>query len=91
MAKVYDHILESVRTIQERVNAFSPGFHPEIGIILGSGLGQIANRIENPVSIPYTDIPHFHGTSVEGHAGKMILGKFHGVPCVFLQGRVDGY
>ncbi len=91
MAKVYDHILESVRAIQERVNAVSPGLQPEIGVILGSGLGAIANRIENPVVIPYTDIPHFHGTSVEGHAGKMILGRFHGVACVFLQGRFHVY
>jgi purine-nucleoside phosphorylase len=91
MAKVYDHILEAVRAIQERIAAGSPGLQPEIGVILGSGLGPIANHIENPVVIPYTDIPHFHGTSVEGHAGKMILGRFHGVPSVFLQGRFHVY
>lgn len=91
MAKVYDQILESVRAIQDRIAAESKGLQPEIGVILGSGLGTIANRIENPVVIPYTDIPHFHGTSVEGHAGKMILGTFHGVPSVFLQGRFHVY
>jgi purine-nucleoside phosphorylase len=91
MAKVYDHILESVRAIQDRIAAVSPGLQPEIGIILGSGLGPIASRIENPITIPYTDLPHFHGTSVEGHAGKMIIGNFHGVPCVVLQGRFHVY
>lgn len=87
MARVYDQILESVRAVQERAG----GLVPEIGVILGSGLGPIADRIENPVVIPYTDIPHFHGTSIEGHAGKMILGAFHGVPSVFLQGRFHVY
>jgi purine-nucleoside phosphorylase len=91
MAKVYDHILEAVRAVQERIAAAAPGFVPEIGLVLGSGLGPIAARIENPIVIPYTDIPHFHGTSIEGHAGKMILGRFHGIPSVFLQGRFHVY
>src|SRR6185503_9527775 len=46
---------------------------------------------ENAVVIPYTEIPHFHGTSVEGHAGRMIIGVFHDVPTVFLQGRFHLY
>lgn len=87
MKKVYENILEAVAAVKSRAG----DFQPEIGIILGSGLGQIANRIEDAVTIPYTDLPHFHGTSVEGHAGKMILGKFHGVPSVFLQGRFHVY
>jgi purine-nucleoside phosphorylase len=87
MKKGYENILEAVEAIKKR----SGGFQPEVGIILGSGLGPIADRIESPIAIPYTDIPHFHGTSVEGHAGKMVLGKFHGVPAVFLQGRFHVY
>jgi purine-nucleoside phosphorylase len=87
MKKGYENILEAVEAIKQR----SGGFQPEIGVILGSGLGPIADRIESPIEISYTDIPHFHGTSVEGHAGKMVLGKFHGVPAVFLQGRFHVY
>jgi purine-nucleoside phosphorylase len=87
MKKGYENILEAVEAIKHR----SGGFQPELGVILGSGLGPIANRIDSPISIPYTDIPHFHGTSVEGHAGKMALGTFHGVPTVFLQGRFHVY
>src|SRR6185503_15615030 len=64
---------------------------PEVGVILGSGLGAIAEEIENPTIIPYNEIPHFHGTSVEGHAGRMLLGHFHGTPAVFLQGRFHAY
>ncbi len=87
MKKIYESVIEAVDVIKAR----SGSFQPELGFILGSGLGAITNHIEDPISIPYTDIPHFHGTSVEGHAGKMVLGKFHGVSCVFLQGRFHVY
>jgi purine-nucleoside phosphorylase len=62
-----------------------------VGVILGSGLGPVAEELEDPTVIPYTEIPHFHGTSVEGHAGRMILGLYHGMPAVFLQGRFHVY
>lgn len=87
MKKVYDNIIEAVDAIKYR----RPDFQPELGFILGSGLGSITQHIEDPVSISYTEVPHFHGTSVEGHAGKIVLGKFHGVPSVFLQGRFHVY
>lgn len=83
---IYQKIKEAVEAIQRKTP-----IKPEIGIILGSGLGSIAEKVTNPVVIPYTEIPHFHGTSVEGHAGQMIVGLFHGVPCVFLQGRFHLY
>jgi purine-nucleoside phosphorylase len=85
-SEVYQKIREAVTAIQAR----SP-ITPKIGVILGSGLGGLADQCKDAVTIPYTDIPHFHGTSVEGHAGKMILGTFHGVPNVFLQGRFHVY
>jgi purine-nucleoside phosphorylase len=82
----YQKIRDAVEAIQERA-----GITPEIGLILGSGLGAIAEQVENAVVIPYTEIPHFHGTSIEGHAGRMILGKFFGAATVFLQGRFHYY
>jgi len=82
----YDKIREAVQAIQSR-----SALVPELGVILGSGLGSIANSVEDAVVIPYTDIPHFHGTTIEGHAGQMILGYFRGVPTVFLQGRFHLY
>ncbi len=85
------NILEMVKETTQVIQARAGGLQPEIGIVLGSGLGPIAARIENPIVIPYTDLPHFHGTSVEGHAGQMILGAFHGIPSVFLQGRFHVY
>src|SRR3954466_2976878 len=83
---IYQKIREAVTAIQGRC-----ALVPEIGVILGSGLGAVAEQIEDPVVIPYTEIPHFHGTSVEGHAGQMIVGKFQGVPSAFLQGRFHLY
>lgn len=82
---------QKIREAADAVKARAPGFKPEIGIILGSGLGLVAERIENPIAIPYTEIPYFHATSVEGHAGRMLLGKFEGIPTVILQGRFHRY
>jgi purine-nucleoside phosphorylase len=83
---IYQKIREAVEAIQNRTS-----IRPEVGIILGSGLGSVADSLTESVTISYTEIPHFHGTSVEGHAGKMIIGKFQGIPTVFLQGRFHRY
>lgn len=85
-AAIYEKIQQAVEAIQGRC-----ALKPEIGIILGSGLGNVADSVTDPIVIPYTEIPHFHPTAVEGHAGKMILGRLHGVPCVVLQGRFHFY
>ena len=64
---------------------------PAVGIILGSGLGAFVDQIEDKVVIQYNDIPNFRKTTVEGHAGQMILGKINGTPIVALQGRFHTY
>lgn len=66
-------------------------FSPEIGIVLGSGLGNLADLIENPVSIPFTEIPHFPPSTVEGHEGRLIFGKLEGKPLMLLKGRLHYY
>lgn len=67
------------------------GVEPEVGLILGSGLGVLAELIENPVSIPYTDIPHFPVSTVEGHEGELLLGTIHNRPVVLMKGRFHMY
>jgi purine-nucleoside phosphorylase len=67
------------------------GVRPEVALILGSGLGGMAKRIEKPVSIPYSEIPHFHKPSVEGHEGQVIFGYLRGVAVAVLQGRWHFY
>jgi purine-nucleoside phosphorylase len=64
---------------------------PEAGIILGTGLGALAHEIENAVTIPYEEIPHFPVSTVEFHKGKLILGKLSGKDVVAMQGRFHYY
>jgi purine-nucleoside phosphorylase len=83
---IYRKIKESVEAIRSRCS-----LEPEIGIIIGSGLGGLVKDLDNPTVIPYCDIPHFHGTTTEGQSGQLTLGLFHGVPAVFLKGRCHLY
>lgn len=64
---------------------------PQAGIILGSGLGNLASVIQDAVEIPYGDIPHFPPSTVEGHHGKLILGHLNGRPVVAMAGRFHYY
>ncbi|WP_204663391.1 purine-nucleoside phosphorylase [Fusibacter tunisiensis] len=64
---------------------------PEIGLILGSGLGVVADSIESPVQIPYKNIPHFPVSTVEGHAGQFVAGRFMGKKVIAMQGRFHYY
>ncbi len=64
---------------------------PRVGVILGSGLGDFVDKMENKTIIPYNDIPHFKKVTVQGHDGKMILGTVGGVEVVALQGRFHLY
>ncbi len=66
-------------------------FSPEVGLILGSGLGDLADEIEAPVVIDYKDIPHFPVSTVEGHAGKLVVGKLQGKQVVAMKGRFHFY
>jgi purine-nucleoside phosphorylase len=64
---------------------------PAIGLVLGSGLGAFADRIESPVVVPYSEIPHFPKSTVEGHSGRLLIGSIDGVAVAVMQGRVHGY
>ncbi|WP_334071649.1 purine-nucleoside phosphorylase [Paenibacillus sp. A14] len=64
---------------------------PKVGLILGSGLGVLADHIEGAVSIPYSDIPYFPQSTVEGHAGELMIGTLNGAPVVLMKGRFHMY
>jgi purine-nucleoside phosphorylase len=64
---------------------------PQIGLILGSGLGVLAEEIEQAVRIPFREIPHFPVSTVEGHKGQLVIGKLEGKPVIALQGRFHFY
>jgi purine-nucleoside phosphorylase len=64
---------------------------PQIGLILGSGLGVIADLVEDAVVIAYSDIPHFPVSTVEGHAGELLLGTINGKHVLLMKGRFHLY
>jgi purine-nucleoside phosphorylase len=64
---------------------------PRIAVVLGSGLNELADRLPEPVTIPYERIPHFPRTTVAGHAGRAIAGHLHGSSVIMLQGRFHYY
>ena len=64
---------------------------PEIGIILGSGLGGLADEIENRVVIPYEDIPFFSKSAAVGHANELVIGHLEGKTVVAMKGRYHFY
>ena len=64
---------------------------PRVGVVLGSGLGAVADAVEDPVVVGYEDLPGFPRPSVAGHAGRAVLGRIGGVPVAVLQGRAHLY
>ncbi|WP_006716121.1 purine-nucleoside phosphorylase [Desulfitobacterium metallireducens] len=83
----YSTKLAEVRSyLNEKVN-----IQPELGIILGSGLGGFADLIEEKIAIPYREIPHFPVSTVEGHKGELVFGKVMGKYIVAMQGRFHYY
>jgi len=78
-------ITEATNYINERIEK-----QPEIGLVLGSGLGVLADSI-NGVTIPYDSIPHFPQATVEGHKGQLIIGEFEGKQVIAMQGRFHFY
>ena len=67
------------------------GFRPRVAIVLGSGLGELAEAVESPVRLPYGEIPGFPAPSVEGHAGELVAGELEGVPVILQSGRLHLY
>jgi xanthosine phosphorylase len=73
------------------VLASRAGAPPRIGIVLGSGLGMVAESVHEPVRIPYEELPGFPRPTVEGHGGDVVLGELGGVRVALLQGRAHLY
>jgi purine-nucleoside phosphorylase len=66
-------------------------YTPKIGLILGSGLSSLADRIERPVFIPFDQLPHWPISTVQGHEGRLVVGFLEGQPVMAMQGRVHYY
>ena len=83
---MYTKIQETASWLKERMTT-----SPKTAIILGTGLGQLASEITDKTEIPYSEIPNFPVSTVEGHAGALIFGKLGGVDILAMQGRFHYY
>jgi purine-nucleoside phosphorylase len=83
---LYERAEHAARTIRAR-----GGDEARVGLVLGSGLGAFADDLEDAVAIPYEEIPGFARSTVEGHAGRLVLGRVAGTPVVVQQGRFHFY
>ena len=83
--------LQHLREATVYIESYAPDFRPEIGIILGTGLGALTKEVEVEHSISYANIPHFPLSTVESHAGRLLLGRLGGKNVAVLQGRFHYY
>jgi len=83
-------LIEQVRSgaayIEDKISV-----KPRLGIVLGSGLGALGDRVVDPVAVPYGEIPHFHNSTVQGHHGRLVVGMLQGCPVMVMQGRLHYY
>jgi purine-nucleoside phosphorylase len=79
--------------VAEAVNAIRAqgAIQPQVGLILGSGLGDLADQIESAVAVPFADIPNFPVSTVAGHTGTLVVGTLEGTPVAAMRGRVHYY
>jgi len=83
---VFERASEAAEFLRQRSSAA-----PTIAIVLGSGMGALAEQLEDSLAIPYAEIPYFPRSTIEGHSGRLVIGRLRGVPIAAMQGRVHGY
>jgi xanthosine phosphorylase len=85
-------VTEDARKAADIVKRRLPaGLRPRVGIVLGSGLGGLADQVEGATSVDFGELPGFPLPTVEGHNGRLVIGTLEGVPVACLQGRVHLY
>lgn len=89
-SELKNRIVESANAVRKAMRAGGAAT-PEVGIILGTGLGDFAQALESRVVVPYADIPNFPHSTVESHAGELHVGKLAGRPVAVMKGRVHYY
>ncbi|HYN84497.1 MAG TPA: purine-nucleoside phosphorylase [Pyrinomonadaceae bacterium] len=83
---LYERAAHAARTVRARAAE-----DPRVALVLGSGLGAFADELEGADAVPYEEVPGFARSTVEGHAGRLVLGRTGGVPVVAMQGRFHSY
>jgi purine-nucleoside phosphorylase len=84
--EIYERIAEAVGFIKNRYSQT-----PQVGVVLGSGLGEFADSIPQPTTLHYADIPHFKTAGVAGHAGRLVMGMIGSVTVAVMKGRIHYY
>ena len=83
----FDRVSEATAFLRTKLDNLAP----RIGVVLGSGLGAVADSVSEPIVVPYGQIPHFPQSTVEGHSGRIVAGLLGGTPVAVMQGRVHFY
>ncbi len=86
MNHIREQIATALASLRERTSLV-----PRVGMILGTGLGGLADQIQSQTVIPYENIPHFPSSTVESHAGQLVLGQLYSTPVVAMEGRFHFY
>ena len=87
MQFTFEQYQQSADYLRSQIGVFTP----KVLLILGSGLGYLANEVENPIAVPYGDIPHFMTSTAPGHAGRLVFGRLEGQDVAMMQGRFHHY
>ena len=83
----YAQYQESADFLRTKLGAFVP----KVAMVLGSGLGYLGDEVENPIVVPYGEIPHFKHSTAPGHKGQLVFGTLAGKPVAVMQGRMHHY
>jgi len=83
----FDEVTEAAQFLRGELGKLAP----RVAVVLGSGLGSVANRVTEKVQVHYSQIPHFPQSTVEGHSGRIVAGRIGGAPVLVMQGRVHFY
>jgi len=87
MEFTFEQYQQSAQAIRDRLGDFMP----KVAMVLGSGLGYLGDEVENPIVVPYTDIPHFKASTAPGHKGQLVFGTLEGQKVAVMQGRMHHY
>ena len=83
----YQQYLESAEVLREKLD----GFQPEVLLILGSGLGALGDEVEDPIIVPYEEVPHMKHSTAPDHKGQFVFGRLAGQNVAVMQGRLHAY
>lgn len=86
MTELYDRIQEAAAAVRQRTD-----LSPRVALILGSGLGELADAVQASATVPYAEIPHFPRSTVQGHRGELVLGTLGGCDVAVMRGRFHFY